>query len=82
MEWTFTNNMDYVFDLCKKAGRVISSCKNAPQLDGAERYIDNLERYFTHFKKTKKQQEFANKQIKAFREILRLKTKMARADFN
>lgn len=82
MKWNFTNNMDYIFDLCRKTSKVISSCKNEPQLRVAKRYVDNLERYFSHFEKTKEQQEFTSKQLKKFRDILRLKMKMVYADFN
>jgi hypothetical protein len=61
---------------------VISGCENLIQLDGAENYVNNLERYFTHFEKTERQQNFADKQIAEFRKMLNLKRKMHSADFD
>lgn len=82
VNWNFKSNLDYIFDLCRKTSRVITSCKNSIQLKGAENYINNLERYFTHFKKTGRQQQFADKQIAEFRKMLNLKSKMVSADFD
>ena len=61
---------------------MISGCENLIQLDGAENYVNNLERYFTHFEKTERQQNFADKQIAEFRKMLNLKRKMHSADFD
>tara|TARA_A200000159_G_C7281045_1_gene321506 strand:+ start:725 stop:949 length:225 start_codon:yes stop_codon:yes gene_type:complete len=74
--------MDYIFDLCRKTSKVITGCKNSIQLEGAERYVDNLEKYFTHFEKTERQQQFADKQIAEFRKMLNLKYKMVSEDFD
>lgn len=82
MDWNFKSNLDYIFDLCRKTSRVISGCENLIQLDGAENYVNNLERYFTHFEKTERQQNFADKQIAEFRKMLNLKRKMHSADFD
>lgn len=82
LDWNFKSNLDYIFDLCRKTSRVITSCENSIQLKGAENYINNLERYFTHFKKTRMQQQFADKQIAEFRKMLNLKSKMVSADFD
>ena len=82
VNWNFKTNMDYIFDLCRKTSKVITGCKNSIQLEGAERYVDNLEKYFTHFEKTERQQQFADKQIAEFRKMLNLKYKMVSDDFD
>ena len=82
MDWNFKNNMDYIFDLFRKTARVISSCENMTQLEGAYNYVANVEKYLTHFEKTERQQQFADKQIAEFRKMLNLKSKMVSADFD
>ena len=82
VNWNFKTNMDYIFDLCRKTSKGITGCKNSIQLEGAERYVDNLEKYFTHFEKTERQQQFADKQIAEFRKMLNLKYKMVSEDFD
>ena len=82
MDWIFKTNMDYIFDLMRKTSKVISSCHNATQLEGAYNYVANLEKYLSHFEKTERQQQFADKQIAEFRKMLNLKSKMVSADFD
>lgn len=82
MDWNFKSNLDYIFDLCRKTSRVIVSCENATQLKGAEQYVNHLENYLSHFEKTERQQQFADKQIAEFRKMLNLKSKMVSADFD
>ena len=50
--------MDYIFDLMRKTSKVISSCKNVMQIESAYNYVDNLEKYLSHFEKTKRQTQF------------------------
>jgi len=52
------------------------------QLEGAEQYVNHLENYLSHFEKTERQQQFADKQIAEFRKMLNLKSKMVSADFD
>lgn len=73
MEWEFKKDMDHIFDVIKKTSKVIKSCKNSMHIEGAYNYLANLEKYLTHFKKSKRQQEFCDKQILEFRKMLKVK---------
>ena len=73
MEWEFKQDMDHIFDVMKKTSKVIKSCKNSMHIEGAYNYLANLEKYLTHFKKSKRQQEFCNKQILEFKKMLKIK---------
>tara|TARA_B100000212_G_scaffold213852_1_gene161620 strand:- start:128 stop:385 length:258 start_codon:yes stop_codon:yes gene_type:complete len=72
--WTFKQNMDHIFDVFRKASKVIRSCENQDQLEGASNYVKNVRRYLTFFSKTKRQQEFCDKQMDEFDKMLRLKS--------
>jgi len=72
--WTFKKNMDHIFDVFRKTSRVIRSCENRDQLEGASNYVKNVRRYLTFFSKTKRQQEFCDKQMNEFVKMLRLKS--------
>jgi hypothetical protein len=73
MEWSFKQDTDHIFDVMKKTAAVIKSCDKAVHVEGAYNYVANLERYLTFFKKSKRQQEFCDKQILEFRKMLRIK---------
>lgn len=75
MDWNFKNNMDYIFDLFRKTARVISSCKNMTQLEGAYNYVANVEKYLTHFERTERQKQFCDKQMAEFRKMLKVKNR-------
>ena len=75
MDWNFKNNMDYIFDLFRKTARVISSCENMTQLEGAYNYVANVEKYLTHFERTERQEQFCEKQIAEFRKMLKVKNR-------
>lgn len=70
---TFKSNLDYIFDLIRKTGKVIKSCYNSEQLEGAHKYVDNLERYLTHFERSPREEKFCTTQIAEFRKMLRIK---------
>ena len=75
MDWNFKTNMDYIFDLMRKTSKVISSCKNITQLEGAYNYVANLEKYLSHFEKTERQALFCEKQLAEFRKMLKVKNR-------
>jgi len=67
--------MDYIFDLMRKTSKVISSCKNVMQIESAYNYVDNLEKYLSHFEKTKRQTQFCEKQLAEFKKMLKIKNR-------
>jgi hypothetical protein len=73
MEWRFKQDTDRIFDIMKKTAEVIKSCDKEVQLEGAYNYVANLKRYLTFFEKTKREQEFCDKQILEFRKMLKIK---------
>ena len=76
MDKNFKNNLNYIFDLFRKTTKVIKSCQDLEQLEGAYNYVENLERYLNTFDRTPREQSFCKQQIVEFNRLLKIKRRL------
>jgi hypothetical protein len=72
----FDKNIDTVLSVNKKAHDVIKSCKTMTQYEGAERYVDLVEKYYGHIQcDNKLQLEYLDNSLENIRVVLKLQKK-------
>lgn len=76
MDKNFKNNINYIFDLFRKTTKVIKSCQDIEQLEGAYNYVENLERYLNTFDRTPREKELCKQQIVEFNRLLKIKRRL------
>jgi hypothetical protein len=75
----FEKNISQIFDINRKSHAVIQSCHTLDQLEGATKYVEIVENFYSHIECTDKlQSDYLKKSLDNIKSVLKIqKKKMA-----
>jgi hypothetical protein len=72
----FEKNISQIFDINRKSHAVIQSCRTLDQLEGAARYVEIVENFYSHIECTDKlQANYLKKSLENIKSVLKIQKK-------